>query len=256
MSSFIDTHSHVDFEEIQADFENVLKKCAQAGVEKIIIPGVTQEDTPRVIALAEKYDNLYAMVGIHPSEAQKWNDTSYDYFKEIAKHPKVVGIGEIGLDYYWDRSFVDVQIDVLKKQIELAKEVKKPICIHDRDAHADTLSILKEMNAADVGVVLHCFSGSVEFMQECINEGFYIALGGVVTFKNAKKPQEVAKNVPLDRLFLETDAPYLTPVPHRGETNFPYYIPLIAEHIANLREIPVKDVARITTQNARNFWQI
>ena len=256
MLKFIDTHSHVDFEEIQADFDAVLKKCKEAGVEKVIIPGVTQEDTPRVIELAEKYDNLYAMVGIHPSEAQKWNDTSYDYFKELSKHPKVVGIGEIGLDYYWDRSFVDVQIDVLRKQIELAKEVKKPICIHDRDAHADTFRVLKEMNAKEVGVVLHCFSGSVEFMRECIKEGFYIALGGVVTFKNAVKPQEVAKEVPLERLFLETDAPYLTPTPHRGETNFPYYIPLIAEHIAKLRGISVDEVSEITTKNAETFWKI
>ncbi|MCR4881135.1 MAG: TatD family hydrolase [bacterium] len=256
MAVFIDTHSHVDFEEIQTDFDGVLTRCKEVGVEKIIIPDVTQEDTPRVIELAEKYDNLYAMVGIHPSEAQKWNDTSYDYFKNLASHPKVVGIGEIGLDYYWDKSFNDVQQEVLTKQIELAKEVKKPICIHDRDAHADTLKILKETNAKEVGVVLHCFSGSVEFMQECIKEGFYIALGGVVTFKNAIKPQEVAKAVPLDRLFLETDAPYLTPTPHRGETNFPYYIPLIAEHIANLKGIAIEKVAEATTKNAKEFWKI
>lgn len=256
MNSFIDTHSHVDFEEIQADFAAVLNKCKEVGVEKIIIPGVTQEDTPRVIELAEKYDNLYAMVGIHPSEAKSWDDKSYDYFKNIAKHPKVVGIGEIGLDYYWDKSFNDIQQDILRKQIELAKEVKKPICIHDRDAHADTLKILKEMNAKEAGVVLHCFSGSVEFMQECIKEGFFIALGGVVTFKNAVKPQEVAKAVPLERLFLETDAPYLTPTPHRGETNFPYYIPIIAKHIADLKEISVEEVAQTTTRNAREFWRI
>ena len=176
MLTFIDTHSHVDFEEIQVDFNDVLHKCAEVGVEKIIIPGVNQEDTPRVIELAEKYDNLYAMVGLHPSEAQKWNDTTYEYFKNMADNPKVVGIGEIGLDYYWDKSFNELQQDVLKMQIELAKELNKPICIHDRDAHGDTLRILKETKANEVGVVLHCFSGSVEFMRECINEGFYIAL--------------------------------------------------------------------------------
>ena len=256
MLEFVDTHSHVDFDEIQVCFDDVLKKCKEVGVEKIIVPGVTQEDTPRVIALIEKYENLYGMVGIHPSEAQKWNETSYDYFRELASHPKIVGIGEIGLDYYWDKSFNDIQQNVLRKQIELAKEVNKPICIHDRDAHADTLRILKETNAKEVGVVLHCFSGSVEFMQECVKEGFYIALGGVVTFKNAIKPQEVAKAVPLEKLFLETDAPYLTPTPHRGETNFPYYIPLIAEHIANLKNISTGEVAEITTKNAKNFWKI
>ena len=256
MQCFIDTHSHIDFEEIQADFPAVMKKCAEVGVNKIIIPGVTKQDTPRIIELTEKYDNLFALVGVHPSEAKTWDDTCYDYFKNLLSDKKVVGVGEIGLDYYWDKSFNDLQQDIFRKQIELAKEVKKPICIHDRDAHADTLRILKETNAKEVGVVLHCFSGSVEFMQECIKEGFYIALGGVVTFKNAVKPQEVAKAVPLERLFLETDAPYLTPTPHRGETNYPYYVPLIAEHIAKLKGISLEEVARVTTQNAEKFWGI
>ena len=256
MNTFIDTHSHVDFEEIQTDFSAVMEKCAEVGVKKIIIPGVTKEDTPRIMDLAEKHENLYALVGVHPSEAKTWNDSCYDYFKNLLSQKKVVGVGEIGLDYYWDKSFNDIQQDILRKQIELAKEVKKPICIHDRDAHADTLRILKEMNAKEVGVVLHCFSGSLEFMRECIKEGFFIALGGVVTFKNAIKPQEVAKEVPLERLFLETDAPYLTPVPHRGETNYPYYIPLIAEHIAALRGISTEEVAETTTKNAEEFWGI
>ena len=256
MNSFIDTHSHIDFEDFTDNMDGLLAKCKEVGVEKIIIPGVTLEDTKRVINLAEKYPELYATVGIHPSEAKTWTDKSYEKLKAFAQNPKVVAIGEIGLDYYWDKSFVDIQKEILIQQIELAKEIKKPIVIHDRDAHLDTFNILKNTNAKDVGVVLHCFSGSVEFMQECIKEGFYISLGGVTTFKNAIKAKEVAEKIPLDRLLLETDAPYLTPVPHRGETNYPYYIPIIAQQIASLKSISIEEVATATTQNAINFFKL
>ena len=256
MNSFIDTHSHIDFEDFTDNMDGLLAKCKEVGVEKIIIPGVTLEDTKRVINLAEKYPELYATVGIHPSEAKTWTDKSYEKLKAFAQNPKVVAIGEIGLDYYWDKSFVDIQKEILIQQIELAKEIKKPIVIHDRDAHLDTFNILKNTNAQDVGVVLHCFSGSVEFMQECIKEGFYISLGGVTTFKNAIKAKEVAEKIPLDRLLLETDAPYLTPVPHRGETNYPYYIPIIAQQIASLKSISIEEVATATTQNAISFFKL
>ena len=256
MNSFIDTHSHIDFEDFTDNMDGLLAKCKEVGVEKIIIPGVTLEDTKRVINLAEKYPELYATVGIHPSEAKTWTDKSYEKLKAFAQNPKVVAIGEIGLDYYWDKSFVDIQKEILIQQIELAKEIKKPIVIHDRDAHLDTFNILKNTNAKDVGVVLHCFSGSVEFMQECIKEGFYISLGGVTTFKNAIKAKEVAEKIPLDRLMLETDAPYLTPVPHRGETNYPYYIPIIAQQIASLKSISIEEVATATTQNAISFFKL
>ena len=256
MNSFIDTHSHIDFEDFTDNMDGLLAKCKEVGVEKIIIPGVTLEDTKRVINLAEKYPELYATVGIHPSEAKTWTDKSYEKLKAFAQNPKVVAIGEIGLDYYWDKSFVDIQKEILIQQIELAKEIKKPIVIHDRDAHLDTFNILKNTNAKDVGVVLHCFSGSVEFMQECIKEGFYISLGGVTTFKNAIKAKEVAEKIPLDRLLLETDAPYLTPVPHRGETNYPYYIPIIAQQIASLKSISIEEVATATTQNAISFFKL
>jgi len=255
MNVFIDTHSHIDMGDFIEDFPAMLAQCDEVGVKKIIIPGVNQEDTPRIIELIEEYEQLYALVGMHPEEAKKWNDTTYNYFKEVAKHPKVLGIGEIGLDYYWDKTYNDIQQEVFIKQIELAKEINKPIVVHDRDAHADTLRILKETNAKEIGVVLHCFSGSVEFLNECIKEGYYISLGGVTTFKNAIKPKEVAMAVPLDRLMLETDAPYMTPVPYRGKTNYPYYIPLIAENIAKLRGISLEEVAKVTTDNAVSFFR-
>lgn len=256
MHTFIDTHSHLDFEEFQDNFDEILQKCQNAKVQKIIIPGVTKPDTPRIIDLVNKYEMLFGAVGIHPSEAKSWDDSCYNYFKEIAQNKKIVAVGEIGLDYYWDKTFNDIQQDVFRKQIELAKEIKKPIIIHDREAHFDTLQILKEMNAKEVGVVMHCFSGSVEFMKECIKEDFYIALGGVTTFKNAIKPKEVAQTVPLEKLLLETDAPYLTPMPHRGKTNYPFYIPLIAQEIATLKNIDIKEIALATTQNAQKLFAI
>ncbi len=256
MNCFIDTHSHIDMDEFKDNIPEILAKCNDVGVTKIIIPGVNVEDTPRIIDLIDKYDNLYALVGMHPEEAAKWDSNSYVYFKNIAMHPKVLGIGEIGLDYYWDRSTAKLQQEIFKLQIELAKEIHKPICVHDREAHADTMNILKETNAIEAGVVLHCFSGSVEFLEECIKEGFYISLGGVTTFKNAKKPQEIAKHVPIDRLMLETDAPYLTPTPHRGEINYPYYVPIIAEYIANLKSVTVDELAQNTYNNSIRFFNI
>ncbi len=256
MLNFIDTHSHLDFEEFQEDFDGLISACKEVGVNKIIIPGVTIQDTQRVLDLANSHEEIFATVGVHPSEAKTWDDNSYDFLKNAAQNPKVVGIGEIGLDYYWDKSFNNIQQEVLRAQIELAKEIKKPIVIHDRDAHQDTFNILKETNAKEIGVVMHCFSGSVEFMQECVKENFFISLGGVVTFKNAVKPKEVAKAVPLERLMLETDAPYLAPVPHRGKTNSPFYIPVIAQFIADLRGITVEEVAHITTENAIKFFKM
>ncbi len=256
MNNFIDTHAHLDFEEFQDNFDEMIQQCKLSGIENMIIPGVTEGDTVRIVKLIEKYDNLYGAVGIHPSEAKNWNENSYDYFKNIAKHKKIKAIGEIGLDYYWDKSFNDVQKQTFIKQIELAKEINKPIIIHNREAHQDTFDILKETNAKEIGVVMHCFSGSIEFMKKCIKEGFYIALGGVVTFKNAIKPKEIAKEIPLDFLLLETDSPYLTPEPNRGKTNYPYYIPLIAEEIAKIKGISIEEIAKQTTQNAKLFFNI
>lgn len=252
----IDTHAHLDFDDIQEDFQKVLNEMSDAGVEKVIIPGVEPSSFNKIIELIDTYDNLYGAIGIHPSDAKKWDDGSYEQIKNLAQHPKVVAIGEIGLDYYWDKTFNDIQKDVLRKQVQLAKEVQKPIIIHDREAHGDILEILKETNAKEVGVVMHCFSGSPEFALECIKEGFYIALGGVVTFKNAKKVHEVAKVVPLDKLVVETDSPFLTPVPFRGKTNSPAKVRLVAEKIAELRNISLEEVEQATTQNAYKLFNL
>ena len=183
-------------------------------------------------------------------------EANNDVIRALAAQPKVCAIGEIGLDYYWDRSYNDIQKEVFALQIEFAKKHNKPVIVHDREAHGDCLEILKRTNAAQVGVIMHCFLGSPEFALECVKEGFYIALGGVVTFKNAKKMKEVAKIVPLEKLLVETDSPYLTPVPYRGKRNEPAYVKYAAQEIAQLRGMSFEELARATTENAMKIFRL
>lgn len=254
--NLIDTHAHLDFEVFAQTIDQVLEASKSVGVSKIIVPGVTLKDTDRVIALIEKYDNLYGAVGLHPSDAKDWNDKSYQILKEYSANPKIVAIGETGLDYYWDKTFIDLQKTVFVEHIKLAKEINKPLIIHNRDAHADTLALLKETKANEVGGVMHCFSGSADFAMECVKFGFYIAIGGPVTFKNAHKPKEVVRKIPLERLLLETDSPFLTPHPFRGQQNDPSKVRLVAEEIAHLREISIEELSEITTNNVKALFGI
>lgn len=250
----IDTHSHVDMiEELRV--EDVLLNAKNNGVEKIIVPCAYPKDVDKIYELVNKYDNLFGLLGVHPSEVKDWDDSLIDKIKEYSKSPKIVGIGEIGLDYYWDKSFVGLQKEIFIKQIKLANELKLPISIHDREAHKDTFDILKKYNEGST-IVMHCFSGSVEFARECIKEGWYLALGGVVTFKNAVKMKEVAVDIPLDKLLLETDAPYLTPVPYRGKENQPAYVRFVAEEIAKLRGVSYEEIAKATSKNAEKVFKI
>ena len=240
----IDTHAHLD---MLTDFDI-------SGVGKIIVPSVEVSTMDKVVELSSN-DNVYSMVGIYPSEAKTYTKEIEDKMIQLAQNPKVVAIGEIGLDYYWDKSFVDLQKEVFIKQIKLANKLNLPIVVHDREAHKDCYDIVKEYNQGSK-VLFHCFSGSVEFMRECVKQGWYIALGGVVTFKNAIKMKEVAKEVPLDKLVLETDAPYLTPVPFRGKENKPAYTKYVAEEIARLRGVSVEEIIDATTRNAEEFFKI
>ena len=240
----IDTHAHID---MMTEFDI-------SGVGKIVVPSVEVNTMDKVVELSQN-DNIFSMVGIYPGEAKTYNQEVENKIIELAKNPKVVAIGEIGLDYYWDKSFVDLQKEVFIKQIKLANKLDLPIVVHDREAHKDCFDILKKYNI-NSKVLFHCFSGSVEFMRECIKEGWYIAIGGVVTFKNAVKMKEVAKEVPLDKLVLETDSPYLAPVPFRGKENKPAYVKYVAKEIAILRNIPFDELVNITTANAENFFNI
>ena len=248
----IDTHTHINMIE-GISLDEVVQNAINSGVEKLLVPSAYPKDIEEVMTLIDKYDNVYGMLGVHPTEVKDWTDDLIDKIKSYSNHPKIVAIGEIGLDYYWDKSFNDLQKEVFIKQIKLANELDLPISIHDREAHKDTFDILKEHNNGSK-IVMHCFSGSVEFAKECVKEGFYIALGGVVTFKNAVKMKEVAQNIPLEYLLIETDAPYLTPVPFRGKENQPAYVKYVAEEIAKLRGISFEEVDRVTSENAKRVF--
>lgn len=264
-SYLIDTHAHLDFSlngdegaEKYASDEEIkenLELMTEYGVKKVIVPSIDANAVDRVVEISNKFENVYSMVGIFPSEAKTYTDAVEEKLLKLAENKKVVAVGEVGLDYYWDKSFNDIQQDVFRRQIRLANKLNLPLAVHDREAHKDTFDILKEENKGSK-VLFHCFSGSVEFMRECVKEGWYIALGGVVTFKNAVKMKDVAKDIPLDKLVLETDAPYLTPVPYRGKPNKPAYVKFVAEEIAKIREIPFEEIAEITSTNAEELFGI
>ena len=247
----IDTHAHIDM--LELSIEETFSQMENYNVKKAIIPSVEIATMEKVLLLGQKYDNLYSMLGIFPTEAKTFSKDVEQYIERNID--KIVAIGEVGLDYYWDKSFKDLQKEVFIKQIELATKYELPIVIHDREAHKDTYDILKEYNKSSE-VLFHCFSGSVEFMKECVKQGWYIAIGGVVTFKNAKNIKDVAKEVPLDKLVLETDSPYLTPVPFRGKSNTPAYVKYVAEEISNLKSIPLEEIIDITTTNAERLFKI
>lgn len=250
----IDTHTHIDMKDFDLDLPEVIKRANECGVKRIVIPSVDRTSFEHVIKIANAYEGVFCALGIHPTEFDEIKESDFEKIKELSKNKKVVAIGECGLDYYWDKSRAEEQKDLFSRQIELAKQLKKPLLVHDRDAHKDCFDLLTQNINGEVDVIMHCFSGSVEFAKECVKKGFYIALGGVVTFKNAKKAHEVAKAVPLDKLLLETDAPYLTPVPFRGKRNEPAYVKFAAEEIAKIRGISFEEVASATSANAERIF--
>ncbi|MBA9029198.1 TatD DNase family protein [Peribacillus huizhouensis] len=251
-----DTHVHLNDKQFDEDLEEVIQRTKETGVSNMVVVGFDRPTIIRAMELVEKYDFIYAAVGWHPVDAVDMTDEDLNWIEDLALHPKVVAIGEMGLDYHWDKSPKDIQKDVFRKQIKLAKKVKLPIIIHNREATADIVEILKEENAHEVGGIMHCFSGSPEIAKECLEMNFYISLGGPVTFKNAKKPKEVAAEIPLDRLLIETDCPYLAPHPFRGKRNEPAYVKLVAEQIAEIKEITFEEVAEATTRNAKKLFGI
>lgn len=255
MQYLIDTHSHIDMDDFE-DLDATISKAKDFGVEKIIVPSVDRSSFEKVLSLTNKYEGVYGALGIHPTEAQGVNESDFEEIIKLSSTPKIVAIGECGLDHYWDKTFVNEQKEVFLKQIEIAKQLKKALIVHDREAHKDCYDLLTQNIKDEIPVIMHCFSGSWEFAKECIKKGFYISIGGVITFKNAKKLHEIALNIPLEHLLLETDAPYLTPVPYRGKRNEPAYVKFVAEEIAKIRGISFDEVAEITTANARKAFGI
>ena len=252
-----DTHAHYTDERYDDDRDSVLSSMPENNVGLIMNVSSQLSEMPDILKLADKYPFIYAAVGIHPEAVLTATDGYLDLIKEYAKHPKIKAIGEIGLDYYWTTDTKEMQQRILGEQIDLARELKLPVVIHDREAHADTLRILKEHKVYECGGVLHCYSGSAQMAEQIVNElDMYIAFGGTVTFKNAIKPKEAAKVVPLDRLLIETDAPYLAPVPYRGERNTSAYLTEVLKEISALRGIDVDELEKITEENGRRLFGI
>ncbi|MBO5065761.1 MAG: TatD family hydrolase [Clostridia bacterium] len=253
MNNIFDSHAHYTDKAFNEDREIMLGSLTESGVCGIINCGADIESSVSSIELANKYDYIYAACGIHPEEADKTPENYIDILRDLAKNEKCVAIGEIGLDYYWRQDTKDLQKDLFEKQILLAKELDLPIIVHDREAHGDTMEILKEHCPKGV---LHCFSGSAETAKEVLKLGMYIGLGGALTFKNARKAVEVAEMLPLDRLLLETDCPYMAPVPMRGKRNNSSYISFVAQKVAEIKGVDPQTVLDVTMENTRKLFNI
>ena len=251
---YFDTHTHLDDEKFDQDRELVIENLKKEGVSLAVNVGADLTSSKNSIALAEQYDFIYAAVGVHPNEVGEMQDEDIETLADMAKHEKVVAVGEIGLDYHYDEPGRDVQKLWFEKQLRLAQTLNMPFIVHDRDAHQDTLELMKKVGYYNG--VMHCFSGSCEMAKILLDLGFYISIAGQVTFKNAPKVKEVAKMVPADRLFIETDSPYLTPEPHRGERNNSANVKFTCAKIAELKGISVEKLAKVTLENGKKFYGI
>lgn len=251
-----ETHAHYDDDRFEEDRHEILTSLPEAGIGIVINSGASVESTRDTVELARKYDHVYAAVGIHPSEIAELDEAFFDWMKERASWDKTVAIGEIGLDYYWDKEpeVQERQRYWFGRQIELARETGLPIIVHSRDAAADTMQVMKEHHAEEIPGVIHCYSYSKEMAQEFIKMGYYIGVGGVVTFKNAKKLIETVEAIPLERILLETDCPYMAPEPYRGKRNSSLYLPYVVEKIAQLKGVSTEEVEKITENNARTLF--
>lgn len=251
-----DSHAHLDDGRFDKDRDRILANAKENGIEYILNPGADLNTSLRAVNLAEKYNMIYAAVGVHPHDVKDMDEDTIEVLRALSNKEKVVAIGEIGLDFYYDHSPRDEQRKWFRRQIELAKEVNLPIIIHDRDAHEETFNILKEYDVGSLGCVMHCYAGSVEMAREYIKMGVYISLAGPVTFNNARKTYDVAREIPLEWLLIETDSPYLTPTPYRGKRNEPAYVKFVAEKIAEAKGISLEEVAYQTTLNTKKLFRI
>jgi TatD DNase family protein len=255
--SLVDSHAHLDGDRFADDLDATLHRAAAQGVDTILTVGCDLESSQRSIDLANRYPQIFASVGIHPHDAQTANDQAIAELRRLAEDSnKVVAIGETGLDYYRDRSPRDIQQKAFSQQIRLARELKLPLIIHDRDAHEDVMRILREENAAEVGGVLHCFSGDLEMARECVELGFYISFPGTLTYPKNEALRDVARGLPIDVMLVETDCPYLAPQKWRGNRNEPAYVRATAEYLAGLKGLSLEDVGRITSLNSYRLFGI
>lgn len=255
--ALVDTHTHLNDEKFKGEEKEAIERARAAGVTKLINMGDTLQSSAKAVELADAYEGVYAGVGIHPEEAFPMTAKEDEILAAWTQHERVVAIGEIGLDYYWvkDQDKRDLQKEIFIHQIDLARQLHLPICVHDRDAHGDTIAILKR-EARDVPGVMHCFSGSWEIAQELFKLGWYIGVDGPLTFKNAAKLPEIVKKAPLERILVETDAPYMAPVPMRGKRNEPAYVRYVAAKVAEIKGISLAEVAAQTTANAKNLYHL
>lgn len=251
----IDTHAHYDDKQFDADREQLLKNLFASGIERIVNVGASIETNKTTIALAKEYEQIYAAIGVHPNEVEELNESWMTWLKENCSLEKVVAVGEIGLDYYYKEPERHIQKEWFDRQLSLAKEVNLPVIIHSRDAAADTLDMMKAANAQDIGGVIHCFSYAKEMAREYLNMGFFLGIGGVVTFKNGKTLKEVVEYAPIDQIVLETDCPYLAPEPNRGTRNDSSNLKYVINQIADLKKLTYEEVVMRTNENARRLYR-
>ena len=251
----LDSHCHINDPKFDGEVDQIVNNFLNSGVDKAICIGCSIESSRDVMELSKKYDSVYCAIGVHPSDADKYDEKELE---EMIKnrHDKVVAIGEIGLDYYWTKDNKEEQKRVFDSQIKLAKKYNLPIVIHCRDAFGDTLEILKQNMPLENGVVFHCYSGSLQFAEQLLKMGVKFSFTGTVTYNNARNVQEVAKNLPLNSFFFETDSPYLTPTPYRGQRNEPKYVVEVCKFVANLRGMAYEELEKITDENANKFFKI
>lgn len=251
-----ESHAHYDDAAFDEDRDALLGSMQENGIEYIVNVGASLESTQTTLALAKRYPFIYAAAGVHPSDTAPLNEESFAWLTKQCSEPKVVAVGEIGLDYYWEEPAHDIQKKWFIRQLALARQCHKPVIIHSRDAAKDTYDIMTSQHAEEIGGVIHCYSYSSEMALDYVKLGFYIGIGGVVTFKNGKKMKEVAAAVPIERILLETDSPYLAPEPNRGRRNSSLNIPYIAQTIARIKDMSYEEVIEITNQNAKRLFHI
>lgn len=253
---FTDTHAHLQDEALCNDLDQVLERAAAAGVTTIMCIGYDVSSSQKAVQLAQQYPHIYAVVGVHPHDARQLDQKSLDTLYGLAREPKVVAIGEIGLDFYRNLSPREEQRRAFVQQIKLAREIGKPVVIHDRDAHQEVLEIIRQEKAGVNGGIMHCYSGHLPLAIDLMKQGFYISFAGPLSFKNARKTHEVAAHIPMDKILIETDCPYLTPEPLRGRKNEPAHVVHVAAALAKLRRKPIEEIAYLTGRNARLAYRI